>query len=128
MAKLRKYYKCEICSNIVYVNNSGAGDLVCCGENMKELIENNDESVNIEKHIPFVVEKDNKIKIQIGEIIHPKEEKHYIQFVSIETKNKVFTKFIKPNEEPVFELDCKIENIDKILSYCNIHGLWVKKF
>ncbi len=35
MPKRLEVYKCEICGNIVMVNHGGAGDLVCCGENMK---------------------------------------------------------------------------------------------
>ncbi len=27
-------YKCEACGNVVYVMEGGAGDLVCCGEDM----------------------------------------------------------------------------------------------
>jgi superoxide reductase len=27
-------YKCELCGNVVKVIESGAGDLVCCGEEM----------------------------------------------------------------------------------------------
>jgi superoxide reductase len=32
-----KVYKCEQCGNVVYVLESGEGDLVCCGEEMKLL-------------------------------------------------------------------------------------------
>jgi desulfoferrodoxin-like iron-binding protein len=35
-------YKCEACGNVVLVLEGGAGDLVCCGENMKLL--NSDEA------------------------------------------------------------------------------------
>ena len=34
MAKLNATYKCYICGNVVKVIEEGAGDLVCCGENM----------------------------------------------------------------------------------------------
>jgi len=30
-------YKCEACGNVVLVLEGGAGDLVCCGEDMKLL-------------------------------------------------------------------------------------------
>ncbi len=30
-------YKCEACGNVVYVMEGGAGDLVCCGEDMRLL-------------------------------------------------------------------------------------------
>jgi superoxide reductase len=40
MAKKGEVYKCEICGNVVSVLEGGDGDLVCCGEEMKLL---NDE-------------------------------------------------------------------------------------
>ncbi|MGB5986133.1 MAG: desulfoferrodoxin FeS4 iron-binding domain-containing protein [Desulfobacterales bacterium] len=30
-------YKCEACGNVVYVLEAGDGDLVCCGEEMRQL-------------------------------------------------------------------------------------------
>lgn len=30
-------YKCEACGNVVHVLEGGAGDLVCCGEEMRLL-------------------------------------------------------------------------------------------
>jgi superoxide reductase len=35
MAKKGEVYRCDICGNKVSVIEGGAGDLVCCGENMK---------------------------------------------------------------------------------------------
>ncbi len=39
MAKSDEVYKCEACGNTVFVLEGGDGDLVCCGENMKKLTE-----------------------------------------------------------------------------------------
>ena len=39
MAKKGEIYKCELCGNVVYVLDGGDGDLVCCGEDMKLLNE-----------------------------------------------------------------------------------------
>jgi superoxide reductase len=38
-AKAEEVYKCDICGNVVFVVEGGDGDLVCCGENMKLLNE-----------------------------------------------------------------------------------------
>ena len=40
MAKKGEVYKCEICGNIVAVLQGGDGDLVCCGEDMQLVSEN----------------------------------------------------------------------------------------
>jgi superoxide reductase len=37
MAEKGEVYKCEICGNVVSVLQGGDGDLVCCGEEMKLL-------------------------------------------------------------------------------------------
>ena len=40
MAERLEVYKCDACGNIVEVIHGGGGELVCCGEPMKLLIEN----------------------------------------------------------------------------------------
>jgi superoxide reductase len=37
MAQKGEVYKCDICGNVVSVVVGGDGDLVCCGENMRQL-------------------------------------------------------------------------------------------
>ncbi len=39
MTEVGQTYKCNVCSNVVEVKESGVGELVCCGQSM-ELIEN----------------------------------------------------------------------------------------
>ncbi len=34
MTQIEEIYKCEICGNVIEVKESGAGELVCCGEIM----------------------------------------------------------------------------------------------
>jgi desulfoferrodoxin-like iron-binding protein len=42
MTKIGETYRCEICGNVVEVLEEGGGQLVCCGEAMK-LIEEDEE-------------------------------------------------------------------------------------
>jgi superoxide reductase len=37
MTKTGQVYRCNICGNVVRVLKSGAGQLVCCGEDMELL-------------------------------------------------------------------------------------------
>jgi len=37
MTKVGEVYLCEICGNKVKVLESGVGELVCCGESMKQV-------------------------------------------------------------------------------------------
>ena len=48
-----KFYVCEICGNIIaYVEESGV-NVVCCGEEMKELVPNTTDAAT-EKHVPVI--------------------------------------------------------------------------
>jgi len=37
VTKVGQKYKCNICGNEVVVTNSGAGELVCCGQPMESI-------------------------------------------------------------------------------------------
>ena len=37
MTEKGQIYKCDICGNVVSVIETGDGDLVCCGQNMRLL-------------------------------------------------------------------------------------------
>ena len=39
MPKKDDIYKCDVCGNVVLVLEGKDGDLVCCGENMRKLNE-----------------------------------------------------------------------------------------
>lgn len=52
---------------------------MCCGEPMKELEANTAEAAQ-EKHVPVVTRKEGQIRVSVGDIHHPMEEKHFIQW------------------------------------------------
>lgn len=59
MTKKLQVFKCEICGNMVEVIHTGAGELVCCGQNMT-LMEENTVDAAKEKHVPV---KKNRCRI-----------------------------------------------------------------
>jgi superoxide reductase len=124
MTEKNQVYKCEICGNIIEVLHSGAGQLVCCGEPMILLKENTVDAAK-EKHVP-VIEKTNKgVTVKVGSVPHPMEEKHYIEWIEIITRdNKSDKKFLLPGEKPEAEFCIPIEDILFAREYCNLHGLW----
>ncbi|MFA5382305.1 MAG: desulfoferrodoxin [Candidatus Micrarchaeia archaeon] len=122
MTKLNEIYKCNICGNITEVLHTGIGQLVCCGKPM-ELLEEKIKDQGLEKHIPIIEKIENGIKVKIGEIEHPMEENHYIEWIEIIADNKIYRKYLKPKEKPEVEFYIKTENIIA-RTYCNIHGLW----
>lgn len=124
MTELKQVYKCPICGNVVEVVGKAGGTLVCCGKPMLLLKENSQEGA-VEKHIPVVEKNGNEVVVKVGEVQHPMVEEHYIQWIEVETENKVYRKFLKPNDVPEasFKID---EDIIGVRELCNIHGLWKK--
>ena len=125
MTKLREIYRCNICGNIVEVVNASIGTLVCCGQPMELLVEKT-KDVELEKHVPIIEKTENGVKVKVGSIPHPMEEKHYIQWIEIIADNKVYRKFLKPGEKPEAEFCISAKRIEA-REYCNLHGLWKSK-
>ena len=125
MTQKREVYKCNSCGNIVEVLHAGTGELVCCGQPMVKMEEKNQEEGLTEKHLPVVEANEQKVKVKIGSVAHPMEEKHFIEWIEIETDNGCFRKFLKPGDTPEAEFELSAANF-QVRSYCNIHGLWKK--
>lgn len=126
MTKQKEVYKCEICGNIIEVLHEGNGQLVCCGQPMK-LQQENTVDASQEKHVPVITKEENKIIVTIGEILHPMEPEHYIEWIEIIADGKLYRKFLKPGEEPKAEFCIQAETIIA-REYCNLHGLWKAEY
>jgi superoxide reductase len=122
MAKQLEIYKCEVCGNIVEVLHGGAGDLVCCGENMKLYDEKTADS-STEKHVPVIEKTSDGYKVTVGSTLHPMEEKHYIEWIELIADGKAYREFLNPGDEPVATFCVKANKVSA-REYCNVHGLW----
>jgi len=122
MTQKLQVYKCEVCGNMVEVLHQGQGQLVCCGKPMK-LLEEKTEEEGKEKHLPVVEKTDKGIKVKVGSIPHPMEERHYIEWIEVKANGEVYRKFILPGDLPEAEFPIKAEKIN-VREYCSIHGLW----
>jgi len=124
MTQLNEIYKCDVCGNMVEVVNTGVGELVCCGQPMRLIVENTVDAAK-EKHVPVIEKVEGGVWVKVGEVEHPMTEAHYIQWIEILTENKVYRKYLKPGEKPeaIFKID---EEITAAREYCNLHGLWKK--
>lgn len=122
MTKLNEIYKCEICGNIIEVVHEAGGTLVCCGKPMTLQKENTVDAAK-EKHIPVIKKVDGVVTVKVGEVEHPMIDSHYIEWIEVQTENKIYRKYLKPGEKPeaVFKID---ESIVAVREYCNIHELW----
>lgn len=122
MTERMQVYKCEICGNIVEVLHKGAGQLVCCGQPMVLYRENSVDAAQ-EKHVPVLKRVDGGVKVKVGSIAHPMEEKHYIEWIEIVADGGVYRKFLNPGDAPEANFDVKAEKVTA-RAYCNLHGLW----
>ncbi len=129
MAELNKIYKCEICGNVVSVLEAGVGELVCCGQPMNLLEEKTSEQEGKEKHVPVIETIEGGVKVKVGSIPHPMEEKHYIGLIQlIREGNVVIGKRLKAGDKPEAEFCCLGDTKGlKARIFCNIHGVWVSE-
>lgn len=119
-----KYFVCEICGNLVELIEEGGGELVCCGQPMKELKAKTNDEGN-EKHLPVISDEGSKIYVKVGSIEHPMTEEHHIEWIAIYYNNKTQKIKLDHNSKPeaIFEITENYDSI-QVYSYCNIHGLW----
>jgi superoxide reductase len=122
MAERLEVYKCEACGNIVEVLHGGGGELVCCGQPMKLFKENTVDAAK-EKHVPVVEQTDAGVKVKVGSVAHPMEEKHYIEWVEVIVDGEIHRQFLNPGDAPEAVFGVKASNVTA-REYCSLHGLW----
>ena len=89
---------------------------------MKKMVENTVDAAK-EKHVPVIGKVEGGVKVKVGDVAHPMEEKHYIEWIEIIADGKADRQFLNPGETPeaVFKTDA--QNVTA-REYCNLHGLW----
>ena len=125
MSKQFEVYKCEKCLALVEVFQGGAGTLACCDSPMTFLQEGVTDAAK-EKHVPVVEKTETGIKVKVGAVAHPMEEKHWVQWVELVGDNFSSTHFLKPGDAPEVEFKCGSACKSKLTvrEYCNLHGHW----
>lgn len=119
----QKFYICKHCGNVAALAVDKGTPLSCCGEKMSELVPNTVDASQ-EKHVPIVTKNGNSISVTVGSVLHPMEEKHYIMFIYVQTKNGGQKKKLAPGVEPKTEFTFINDEPVAVYEYCNIHGLW----
>lgn len=97
---------------------------MCCGQKMKEIIPGTTDA-SVEKHVPVYRIENNIVKVKVGEAEHPMLPEHYIEWISIQTKEGNQRKALKPGIPPeiCFAL-CDGDEVEAVYAYCNLHSLW----
>ncbi len=115
-------YKCNVCGNIVEVVHAAAGQLVCCNQPMELLTENTTDAAT-EKHVPVVEKVDGGVKVTVGSVAHPMEEKHFIEWIELIADGKAYRQFLNPGDKPEAFFAVAGGQITA-REFCNLHGLW----
>lgn len=120
----QRFFRCEHCGNIVAIVNDAGVPVMCCGAKMVELIPGTTEA-STEKHIPVFTVDGNKVYVVVGEVEHPMTDDHYIQWISIQTKQGNQRKCLAPSDKPAacFSI-CDGDEVEAVYAYCNLHSLW----
>lgn len=122
MESKRAFLKCMQCNNIVTAIENGGGSLSCCGEPMHVLVAGEIEAAQ-EKHIPVCKVSENKLTVEVGEVLHPMIEEHYIQWIAVDSGDHLQIKKLSPGQAPIAEFSIEDGDIT-VYEYCNLHGLW----
>ena len=77
----------------------------------------------LEKHVPIIEQSEYSVKVKVGSIPHPMEDKHYIEWVELIGDGKVYRVFLNPSQKPEVIFNIKSNSISA-RAYCNLHGLW----
>ena len=120
----QKYYICEHCGNIITKIKDVGVPIMCCGQKMKEIIPGTTDAA-VEKHVPVYKVEKNIVTVQVGSVEHPMLPEHYIEWVSLKTKQGNQWKALQPGDQPVAKFAlCEDDEVEAVYAYCNLHGLW----
>ena len=101
----QKFYICKHCGNIIAKVKDTGVPVICCGEPMSE--------------------ENGIVHVKVGSVEHPLLPEHYIEWVSLHTKQGNQRKELHPGEKPevCFAL-CEGDEVEAVYAYCNLHSLW----
>ena len=119
-----KFYKCEICGNIIEFRKESGVTVVCCGQDMEEIIPGVSDGA-AEKHVPVIAIDGPKVTVTVGSVLHPSLDVHYIEWIALETQKGAQRVDLAPGDVPTAEF--LLADDDEVIAayeYCNLHDLW----
>jgi len=124
MCKEPKFYVCKKCGNMVSMLHESGVKMVCCGEEMTELVPNTTDAA-VEKHVPIITVKDDIVTVTVGSVPHPMTPEHKIMWIYLQTEKGEQLNCVDTQDKA--ETTYRLTDGDKIIAafaYCNLHGLW----
>ncbi len=123
MKAKERFYFCEHCGNMVGMIHDAGVPIKCCGQNMTHLEANSTDAAT-EKHVPVVTVEGNTVKVHVGEVTHPMQEEHFIQWIYLQTERGGQRISLSPTDEPTAVFSVEFDKPVAVFEYCNLHGLW----
>jgi len=80
-----------------------------------------------QKHVPIIEANTMFAKVTVGEVRHPMETSHWIQWIELfADEESVGRSDLSPGELPEMEFEIDISKTKKLKAQalCNVHGLW----
>ena len=114
-----KIFKCNVCGSVVEVLHEGERPF-CCGQPMEELTEQYKEG---DKHVPVIEWNDGYI-VKVGNVPHPMEENHYIEWIELIVDGVVHRKYLRPGDKPEAFFKVAKGTDVRAREFCTVHGLW----
>ena len=120
----QKFYICAHCGKIVALVKESGVPVMCCGQKMNEIIPGTTDA-SVEKHVPTYTVDGNIVTVTVGSVEHPMLPEHFIEWISIQTKQGNQRKALKAGDAPkaCFAL-CDGDSVEAVYAYCNLHSLW----
>lgn len=123
-AKFLRSKKCG--TTITFIVGDG-DDVMCCGEEMSLLNAVGSDGAG-EKHLPKADRNEGVVRVDVGEISHPMEDEHFIEWIYLQTKRGGQFVRLKAGQEPRATFAVSGETPEDapvaVYAYCNKHGLW----
>ena len=120
----QQFFICEKCGNMIAMVKDTGVPVMCCGQKMTEIIPGTTDAA-VEKHVAVYTVDGTTVTVSVGSTAHPMLPEHYIEWVSLQTKQGNQRKLLKPGDEPkVCFAMCEGDEVEAVYAYCNLHGLW----
>ena len=118
-----KFLMCEKCGAVLTFLTDGDEKPGCCGGELTLLKAMETDGAR-EKHLPKVDRREGAVRVDVGEISHPMEDDHLIEWIYLQTERGGQRKCLKPGEEPVAVFSLTDDKPVAVYAHCNLHGLW----
>ena len=118
------FYHCKSCDS--FFVKTGAPTEFQCGNDVLKPLEANTSDGAKEKHVPVVSHEGDTLHVQVGSVLHPMLEEHYIQWIALVTEKGYEVHYLNPGDVPATDF-ADVEH-GTVYEYCNLHSLWKTDF